>query len=50
LLHLTIGAIGLFALIALLVFYFQAKRMIVPEKISHRMETAVHSLPEGGER
>jgi Na+/melibiose symporter-like transporter len=48
--HLTIGVIGLFVFIALLVIYFQAKRTIVPEKISHRMETGANSLPEGGAR
>jgi Na+/melibiose symporter-like transporter len=38
--HLGIIVIGLFIFLALMVALFQARKAIVPETISHRMDTA----------
>jgi hypothetical protein len=43
--HLGLGVIGICTFIALMAAYFHARKMIVPEWISQRIDTAIVSQP-----
>jgi hypothetical protein len=45
--HLGLGVIGICTFIALMAAYFHARKMVVPESISRRIDTAVVSQPAG---
>jgi hypothetical protein len=45
--HLGLGVIGICTFIALMTAYFHATKMIVPESISLRIDTASVSQPAG---